>query len=123
MDVATNKMHEINFEANVYSSILETYVIPENNILFVKVSKRGLTESYARDGQALWAVNVLTKQTFCVGEGYNISKHKDHFLIKKGFKCLNPNADEKHRKWKARDHYFYLDGRPMFVKDEYLYRP
>ena len=122
-DVKSNKTQDINFETNNYSSILRAFSVADGNLLFIAVERKGLTNSYITDGQVLWGINTFNKQSFKIGEGYDISKHKDHFLIKKGARCLNSQAPQHRRKWMIKDHYFYLDGKPMFVKEEYLYRP
>lgn len=118
-DVVSNKKTEVNFSPKSYGKILSAWISPDGRYIFIAIDRGSLVKSYPIDGQSLWRYDSKSLQSSLIGEGYYIEHNNDNIIIKKGTRCLNPNAPASKRKWMAQDHYYENDGRVLYTKDEY----
>ncbi len=121
-DAIMDNRSEVVFANEPYQSIMDTYLEGDKRYLLVAVNRRGLTSNFLMDGEALWCYDLKKRKFSKSGEGFNIQKRKDCFIISRASRCLNPNDPPQQQRWMVRDHYYELNGKVDYYKDEYLYR-
>lgn len=122
-DVWTDKTHEVRFSNEAYQCIVETYLSPKGRYLFIDVECNENAASGFEDHRQLWIYDTFSGKFEKVGAGFDVSKGRDSFIIKKATHCLNPKAPVSQQRWMVRDHYYYMDnGRNIWAKDEYEYK-
>jgi len=122
-DVLTNKNHEVRFTTEAYSHILNTYITEQGAYVFVCVEKDLHPKEPPENVQELWRISSNDRRNKKIGEGFAIEKRPGCFIIKKVSKRIEPTSGRKKTRWMVQDHYYYLDGRTIWAKEEYEYKP
>ena len=118
-DVLNGRKEEVAFSTDSYSKVLSCWMSPDGNFFFICVDRRGISHFYLDDGQELWRYDSRTRRIMKIGQGYHVKKNDSCITIKRASRCTNPSAPQSHQKWMARDHYYDLYGKVIFVKDEF----
>lgn len=118
-DVMTNRCEEAVFSSDAYHGIASSWLSPDGNFFFLVVDRGASGTAYWNAGQVLWRYDSHRKQSYKVGEGFEIEHRKGCNVIKRGTQCLNPHATTKRQRWMAKDHYYDLYGKVIWSKDEY----
>lgn len=121
-NVLTNKKHEVRFSPDAYSSIVDTYVTEKGDYVFVCVEKNLQPKKSPENTQELWRIDTKTLKNKKIGDGFAVEKHKGCFIIKKVSRVLESPSQPEKKQWMVQDHYYFLDGRTLWAKDEYLYK-
>lgn len=75
--------------------------------------------NYVCDGQQLWVINTLNRQTRKLFEGFRVEKRKGCIVVGKADYCCNSKAPFEQRRWKCRNHYFDFTGKIIWCMDDY----
>lgn len=118
-DALTNATQEVSFANNSYDTIIEAWISPDGNIIIVGVDRKSQTTQPLKNGQQVWKLDTRTGQNDLVGEGFSIERRKDCYVVKQATRCINPDALPERQRWMAKDHYYYLDGKVIWSKEEY----
>ncbi len=123
-DVITDKNHEICFSNKAYRNINNTFLSTDSHYIFVDIDLGQRHGNEPGTTHELWRIDTFTNRYTRIGSGYKISRHKDSLVITAFSRCCNPNDPVTRQKWMVRDHYYYLeDGKTIYAKEEYQYRP
>ena len=116
--ITRNKCGET-FATTKYSKIKECWLSPDSTYIFMAVDNGPFSSFYLDNGQTLWRLDTRTKRSRRIGEGFEISHKKGCIVIRKASRCLNPKAQQSRQKWMGQDHYYDLNGKIIWAKDEY----
>ena len=118
-DVITGKKCDETFATTKYSKIKECWLSPDSTYIFMAVDNGPFSSFYLDNGQTLWRLDTRTKRSRRIGEGFEIIHKKGCIVIRKASRCLNPKAQQSRQKWMGQDHYYDLNGKIIWAKDEY----
>lgn len=118
-DVLTDRKAEVRFSSGAYSRIINTCITEEGRYLFVWVDKDLTPKTPPENIQELWRIDTFSNRYKRIGAGFAVEKHKNCFIIKALSARNEQSPAGRKAQWKARDHYFLLDGRPLSPKEEY----
>lgn len=118
-DVITGKREESVFANTSYTRILNTWLSPDGSSIFIAVDKGLEPAAYMDRGHELWRYDSYTGQSYRIGQGFKIVRLKGCYVIKRATRCLNPSEPFQKQRWMAQDHYYDLDGKIIWAKDEY----
>lgn len=121
-DVLNDRNREVNFSTTGYSHILRADLSPDARYIMVVTDRRGLTTNYLDDGQELWRIDALTRRSEKMADGCRIIRHSKDYVATKATRCLNPTAPKERQRWMVCDHYYELNGKVIYAKEEYLWR-
>ena len=118
-DAIKGKSREVSFSTNSYAHILTTFRSSDDNLLFIVVDRRHYSSFFLNDRMEVWRINSFSGKTDKIASGFGFKLKKDHFMLTKAHRCLNPKAPLARQKWTVRDHSYYLSGKPLWISDEY----
>lgn len=118
-DVIKNKSENVEFSSSGYARMLNTFVSPKGDFIFVVVAKIQDETTKPYDNEELWRYDSHSKKSSKIGSGFKVEKRKDYFVIKKVSKKKDSIHLMTRQRWTAKDYYFDLDGHIIWGKDEY----
>lgn len=117
-DKAQKLSSDIPFD-NGYEKIKDIYLSPAKSRIFVVLDMGARATNYVCDGQQLWVINTLNRQTRKLFEGFRVEKRKGCIVVGKADYCCNSKAPFEQRRWKCRNHYFDFTGKIIWCMDDY----
>ena len=103
-----------------YESIKDIYLSPAKSRIFVVLDMGSHADNYVCNGQQLWVINTLNRQSRKLIEGFKAEKRKGCIVMSKADYCLNSKAPIEKRRWKCRNHYFSFTGKVIWSMDDYV---
>lgn len=118
-DAIKGKSREVSFSNNSYARIVTSFRSEDGNQMFIVVDRGRYTAFRLGDGMEVWRINSFSGRVDKIASGFNFKLNKDHFVMTKAYRCLNPKAPQPKQRWTVCDHSYYLNGKPLWISDEY----